>query len=82
MQHIGSSQARGQIRAAAAGLHYSSGNARSLTHCARPGIEPVSSWILVKFITAESEQELLNEIFTKIPGVFFTEVDKLIMQES
>ena len=26
-------------------------NTRSLTHWARPGIEPVSSWILVRFVT-------------------------------
>ena len=30
------------------GLHHS--NARSLTHWVRPGIEPVSSWMLVGFI--------------------------------
>ena len=63
----GSSQARGWIRAATAGLHHSHidarlephlqsmpeahGNARSLTHWARPGIEPASSWILVQFLT-------------------------------
>ena len=33
-------------------------NSRSLTHWARPGIEPSSSWILVRFITAEPRQEL------------------------
>ena len=27
------------------------GNARSLIHWARPGIEPTSSWILVRFLT-------------------------------
>ena len=43
----GSSQARGQIGAAAAGLHHSHSNARSLTHCMRPGIKPASSWVLV-----------------------------------
>ena len=35
------------------------GNARSLTHWARPGIEPASSWILVQFISAESWWGLL-----------------------
>ena len=60
------SQARGQIRAVASSLHYSHrntgsklplrptptahSNARSLTHWMRPGIEPTSSWILVRFI--------------------------------
>ena len=51
----GNSQARGQIRAAAAGLHHShsnsgsrlhppaQGNAGYLTHWTRPGIEPASS---------------------------------------
>jgi len=57
----GSFQARSQIRASAAGLCHSNtrsatyttghGNARSLTHCMRPGIEPISSLILVGFIT-------------------------------
>ena len=32
-------------------------NARSLTHWARPGIEPVSSWILVGFISAVPQWE-------------------------
>ena len=41
-----SSQARGQIRATSA----SYSNAGSLTHWVRPGIEPVSSWILVGFL--------------------------------
>ena len=68
------SQARGQFGAADAALHHSSqqhqiwassenytaaqGNAGSLTHWARPGIEPTSSWVLVGFITAEPRQEL------------------------
>ena len=51
----GSSQAKDQIRAAAAGLHHR--HAGSLTHWAGPGIKPLSSWILV--VTAEPQQELL-----------------------
>ena len=63
----GGSQARGQIRAAAAGLCHRHINARfkpllqlppqliakpdPLTHWARPGIEPASSWMLVGFLT-------------------------------
>ena len=59
----GSSQARGQIGATAAGLHHSHshtriwaksvtyttahGNARSSTHWARPGIKAATSWFLV-----------------------------------
>ena len=38
------------------------GNARSLTHWAKPGIEPMSSWIpmLVGFITTELWRELIS----------------------
>ena len=53
-----SSQARGRIRATDAGLHHNHSNARSLTHWARPGMEPESSWILVGFISAEPQREL------------------------
>ena len=34
------------------------GNARSLTHLGSPGIEPMSSWVLVGLITTEPRQEL------------------------
>ena len=44
----GSSWARGQIRAAAAGLCHHHRNAKSLTHWARPGIKPASSRILLR----------------------------------
>ena len=55
--------AKGRTRAAIASLHQNQiqaksstyatalGNSRSLTHWVRPGIEPTSSWILVKFLT-------------------------------
>ena len=33
-------------------------NARTLTHRARPGIKPGSSWIQVGFVTAEPQEEL------------------------
>ena len=49
-----SSQARGQIRSVANGLCHSHSNTRYLTHWARPGIESVSSWILVRFITTKT----------------------------
>ena len=62
----------GWIGATAAGLHHShsnggttsvtyttaQGNAGSLTHWVRAGIEPASSWILVGFITTEPRWEL------------------------
>ena len=34
------------------------GNAGSLTYRARPGIEPASSWFLVRFISTEPQWEL------------------------
>ena len=58
-----SSQARGQIGATAASLYHSHSNTGSLTHWARPGIEPTSSCILVGFITIEPQQELPRELF-------------------
>ena len=40
-------------------LHHSSqGNTGSLTHWARPGMEPASSWMLVRFIAAEPRREV------------------------
>ena len=42
------------------------GNTGSLTHWARPGIESASSWILVRFLSSEPQQELstFNLYFT------------------
>ena len=69
----GGSQARGQIGAIAASLHHSHsnlgskpclrptpqlGNTGSLTHRVRPGIECVSSWLLVRFISSAPGREL------------------------
>ena len=70
----GGSQARGSIGAIAARLcqsHSNSGsqlrltyamwdhsNVGSLTHWARPGIEPITSWFLVRFISSGPGQEL------------------------
>ena len=34
-------------------------NGRSFTHCGRPGTKPVSSWILVRFISSEPQWKLL-----------------------
>ena len=63
----GSSQARGQIGAVVASLCHSLSDARSephlqltgsLTRWARPGIEPASSWIQVRFISTAPRCEL------------------------
>ena len=48
-------------------LQYTShGSTGSITHWARSGIEPASSWMLVRFVTAELQQELLylQSVFT------------------
>ena len=37
-------------------LHHSHSNVGLLTHWAKPGIEPASSWILVGFVSAEPQQ--------------------------
>ena len=62
----GSSQARSQIRATAAGLHHSHSNAKSLTHWARPGIESKSSGILVGFLSQAPQWELVTLLLTWI----------------
>ena len=46
----GGSQARGRIRAVAAGLHLSHSKAGSSTHWMRSGIEPATPWFLVGFV--------------------------------
>ena len=48
------------IRAMSANYTTSCGNAGSLTHWARPEIEPTSSWILVRFVTAEPQSLLMQ----------------------
>ena len=66
----GSFQTRSQIEAVAVGLCHSQiqamsatytavhSNAGSLTHWAKPGIEPASSWTLVRFLTTDPQWEL------------------------
>ena len=45
------------------------GNAGSLTHWARPGIAPASSWIPVRFITTEPWWELQNWLSETLLGL-------------
>ena len=68
----GGAHVRGRFEAVAAGLHHSHsnsgsssaacttahGNVGSITHWVRPGIKPASSWMLVRFISAEPRWEL------------------------
>ena len=69
------SQTRYRIGAIVTALHHSHSNARSATHTTahcntrslshwvRPGIEPVSSWILVRFVSALPQWKLPIWIF-------------------
>ena len=50
MKSIPQSQQLG-IQAISANYDAACGNARSLTHRARPGVEPASSWTLIGFLT-------------------------------
>ena len=59
----GDSQVKDSIGAVAASLHHSHSNARSLTHCAKPGIEPATSWFLVRFVSVAPRWELLLLFF-------------------
>ena len=52
-----------QIQAASTAYTTAHSNARSLTHLARPGIKPATSWFLVGFVSTAPQQ--------KLPKVFF-----------
>ena len=49
---------QGGIRALSATYTTAHSNAGSSTHCARPGIEPATSWFLVGLVSAAPRQEL------------------------
>ena len=53
-------QQRG-IRAASMTYTTAHGNARSLIHWARPGIEPATSWFPVRFVSTAPHQELQKQ---------------------
>ena len=81
----GGSQARGQIGAAAASLHHSHSNTRSLTHWAGPGFKPTTSWFLVGFVnhTEWSQRQISYDIsymwnLTKIiyKGTYFPNTNR------
>ena len=52
-----------RIQAVSATYTTAHGNARSLTHWARPGIKPVFSQILVRFTSTEPRWELQESVF-------------------
>ena len=56
-------------------LHHSSWQRWILTHWARPGIEPASSWILVGFVSAVPQRELrhyrLLKKLSELMGIAF-----------
>ena len=52
--------------------HTAHSNAGSLTQRARPGIKPTTSWLLVRFVSTEQQQELLNLLcFFKISSFLY-----------
>ena len=53
----------GLIGAVATSLQHSHSNARSLSHWVRPGIEPTTSWFLVRFVSTAPQWELPKQIF-------------------
>ena len=72
---------QGQIQAMSVTYTTAHGNAGSLTHWARSGIEPISSWIPVRFVVAEPQQELQWQHLLKVSyircvmilkGIFYT----------
>ena len=52
-----------RIQAASATYTAAHGNARSLTHWARPGIESSTSWLLVGFVSTAPRRELQLSLF-------------------
>ena len=54
-----------QIQATSATYTAAHSDTGSLTHCARPGIEPTTSWFLVGFISTVPRWELLTVIVLK-----------------
>ena len=59
----GRSHERRPIRAAAASLHHSHSNTGSLTHGARPRIEPAFSWILLGLVSTEPHWKLQESYY-------------------
>ena len=59
-----------QPQASSANCTVALGNTRSLTHWARLGIKPMSSWTLVRFITSELHRKLPDKIFKTLPNSF------------
>ena len=55
-------------------------NTGFLTHWARPGIEPASSWMLVRFIITELWRELRNNYF--LNDVFASQIVRIYPIES
>lgn len=51
----------------------------SLTHCARPGIEPVSPWLLIRFISAEPRQELQNSLLLSASNTQKSSPSKILL---
>ena len=57
-----------QIQAASVTYTTAQSNAGSLTHWARLGIKPTTSWFLVGFVTAAPRWELPDNFFLSLPN--------------
>ena len=54
------------LQAASAAYTTAHSSTRSLTHRVRPGIEPTSSWILVRFVTTRPQKDLQRFCFLSL----------------
>ena len=59
---------QGAIRAKSATYTIAHSNTRSLTHCARPWIEPKTSWFLIGFVCTAPQQEFQWLRYNPWPG--------------
>ena len=59
-----------QIQATSATCFIAHGNAGSLTHWVIPGMEPVSLWMLIRFVSTEPQKELLQLFYFILFVVF------------
>ena len=56
-----------RIRATSATYTTAHSNGRSLTHWARPGIKPIASWILVRFVPLNHNGNSLSAFRNRLP---------------
>ena len=65
-----------QIRAASVTYTTAHGNARSITHRERPGIEPATSWFLVRFVSSVPQWQLQEIVLKDYSAVLQEHIDQ------